>query len=199
MTSLSPRELEVLQNTEFLRTKAQAFNKIVNLLELVEQDLEQLIQASTFRFPEGTLDLPGKISRGEKYRGLPYLVLDLPRKFQADSTFAFRTIFLWGDSFSNTFQLAGDDLDHYRRVLKTGIWNLKDLGFWVCHNQSEWEHHFGPDNYVQLENLNTDHWQQIIEHQPFLKLARRIEISQWKELSSFSTSTFDLVLKCIEH
>jgi len=198
MIDLSPRELEILHDREFLKTKAQVTAKILELLRQVEKELHTLIQASPFQFPQGTLDQSGKISRGEKYRGLPYLVLDYPRKFQTQSTFAYRTIFLWGDSFSNTLHLAGEDLDSCRASLKTKIENLRGQDFFVCNNKSQWEHHFGPDNYVRLDDLEKKDCQDLIDHQPFVKFARKLELSRWKDLCSYSTKTFKLVLECME-
>jgi len=199
MTDLSPRELEVLMDTEFLRTKAQVTGKIVDLLGKVEEDLMSFVQGSSFSFPQGVFDFTGKISRGDKYRGLPYLVLDFPRKFEVKSTFAFRTIFLWGDSFSNTLHLSGNDLDSFRAAIKKNTQILIDHDFWVCINQNQWEHHFGSDNYLPMTDIGEKTWADLIEHQPFVKLARRIELDRWKDLRSFSTSTFDLVLKCLAH
>lgn len=196
MTDLSPRELEVLYDSEFLRTKAQVTIKVQDLLGQVERELQALIRASSFPFPPGALDQSGKISRGEKYRGLPYLVLDYPRRFQPHSKFAYRTIFLWGDSFSNTLHLAGEDLNSYRGSLKTGIGNLRGKDFFICNNASQWEHHFGPDNYVPLDDIQRKDCERLID-QPFLKLARKLEISSWKELCSYSTTTLDLVLECL--
>jgi len=48
-----------------------------------------------------------KISRGENYLGLPYLVLDYPRLFRPDAVLAIRTFFWWGHFFSSTLQLSG--------------------------------------------------------------------------------------------
>jgi hypothetical protein len=52
--------------------------------------------------------LNGKISRGENYQLLPYIILDYPSYFSRNNIFAVRTMFWWGNFFSITLHLSGD-------------------------------------------------------------------------------------------
>ena len=49
-----------------------------------------------------------KISKGENYKDLPYVMLDYPRCFQKEKTIAIRTFFWWGNFFSINLQLSGE-------------------------------------------------------------------------------------------
>ena len=85
-------ELEILNNTHFLTVKNQINKKVVGLLSEIEQGIKKIIDESTFDFPEGTITRTGKISKGEQYEGLPYYVLDYPRKFTSKDVFAYRVM-----------------------------------------------------------------------------------------------------------
>ena len=58
-----------------------------------------------------------KISKGENYRGLPYVMLDYPRLFGREEVLAIRTFFWWGHGFSVTLHLKGG----YRERISAGI------------------------------------------------------------------------------
>ena len=102
---ISEKELKVLQGTDFLLTKAAVLEKIYKLLEDTRSKLIKNVKSTNFSFPDGTDIVTGKISRGENYRNLPYMVLDYPTLFTNESSFSFRTMFWWGNFFSSTLHL----------------------------------------------------------------------------------------------
>src|SRR5450755_2986522 len=53
------------------------------------------------------LETPPRISKGENYKGLPWVVLDYPRAFGRLDVLAVRTLFWWGNYFSVTLHLKG--------------------------------------------------------------------------------------------
>jgi len=65
---LTEKELSILQDTDFLLTKATAINKIYKLLELTRESIKRSVKNSKFSFPDGTDLLNGKISKGENYK-----------------------------------------------------------------------------------------------------------------------------------
>ena len=74
----------------------------VKLRELVQENVNR-----GFNLPEEVLIQSPKISRGENYNGLPYVMLDYPRCFGKEDVFAMRTMFWWGNFFSITWHLKG--------------------------------------------------------------------------------------------
>ena len=94
--TLSPKELELVNDTGWILTKNAIIAKVYALFgQLSEQygtALEQhpyLLQGETsFRSP--------KIAKGEQYEGLPWVMLDHPRCFTGSDTFAIRSFFLVG-------------------------------------------------------------------------------------------------------
>ncbi|MBS1654980.1 MAG: hypothetical protein JSU05_09055, partial [Bacteroidetes bacterium] len=73
---LSAHELELIQNAEWILTKNTILEKVKLLFEqLQEPFLQELKKLTTL--PEEVAAPSPKISKGENYKGLPYLVLDV--------------------------------------------------------------------------------------------------------------------------
>src|SRR4051812_8041543 len=103
---LSPEELRLVQNTEWILTKREIIKKIYDLFGEVHNVMRKEISENPDLFPQNIIGRSGKISKGENYRGLPYLILDYPASFERDNAFALRTMFWWGNFFSVTLHLS---------------------------------------------------------------------------------------------
>ena len=66
------------------------------------------IQVQSLRLPEAVIQSSPKITRGENYQLLPYVILDYPRCFQKEQVFAIRTMFWWGKGISITLHVSGN-------------------------------------------------------------------------------------------
>src|SRR5688572_33065082 len=99
---LSPAELELFSDAQVILTKNSIIQKTVALLSHVQEVL--LPQAPSFI--QATSPSP-KISKGENYKGLPYVILDYPRIAKAQDLFFIRSMFWWGQLFSSTLQVSG--------------------------------------------------------------------------------------------
>ena len=185
------REFQIIHDQEFLLAKSKALSKVDDLLSKVRSELKLAMKDYSLMHPELPIFKSSKISRGENYLGLPYLVLDYPAVFSAEDTFAFRTMFWWGNFFSSTLHIQGKSLDIYRERIIEKIDLLAQLEIFICINKSPWEYHFGKDNY---ELLTTKHIQ-FIGKCNFLKLSKRIELDDWKALPKLSTHFLSQLLK----
>ena len=81
-----------------------------------------------------------KVSRGENYRGLPWVMLDYPRVFGRADVLAIRTFFLWGHGFSVTLHLKGVYQELYLPVIRSRREELAAAGFHVGVSDDEWQH-----------------------------------------------------------
>jgi len=183
--SLTDHELHILQDTDFLRTKARALSKVEVLLTRTREALESVVADSSLYFPHGARLAGGKIARGENYRGLPYRVLDQPALLTADDIFAFRTMFWWGHFFSATLHLQGLSLERYRNGLMDQLEELAAGGLYLSVGPTPWEYHYGRDNYVLIQPAHRAH----LERCSFLKLSRRLELGEWKRLPEFAAAS----------
>jgi hypothetical protein len=189
---LSQKELEYLQNTDFLLTKSQITQKLTAALGQVQGNLKKFILDNHLILPQ-TLDYQvGKISKGEKYRDLPYLVLDFPKLFKPKQIWAFRTMVWWGNFASCTLHLQGEIWQNYQAHFSQNCQILHHQGVYLGINAEPWEYHFEKDNYIMWDDLNDFERLEIIKNHPFLKISRQLPIAQIADLEAFSLSSFQL-------
>ncbi len=103
---LSPEEWQLVQNSAWILTKHAVIDKVYRLFGHLAQHMQQLL-AQPHGLPEAVLLHSPKISKGEQYGRMPWVVLDYPRCFGKEDVFAIRTFFWWGHYFSSTLHLKG--------------------------------------------------------------------------------------------
>ena len=175
---LSSKEMELVTNADWILTKNTIIEKAKNLFgELQEMMTEDLGRVLTHNYTK----VPPKISKGENYRGLPYLILDYPRLFEKENIFAVRTMFWWGNFFSITLHMAGSykKQDEEKCILAYPV--FRDNDFFICINKEQWEHHFDPSNYALVKNLSQMEWKKIISENSFIKIANKHPLHHWND------------------
>ena len=196
--NFSAREISYLQNTDFLLTKREIMQKAKQLM----RESEKLIGKDIPRFqkvlPEGTLTKAGKLSKGENYQGLPYVVLDYPRNFSKVNVFAFRTMFWWGHHFSATLHLQGEYFSQNKQTLVDNFAQLQAAGYYVCVHDTPWEYHYEFENYQPLANFSTDSFRTELEKRMFTKLSRKFPLEAWAELPLFASESFGQLMGYLE-
>src|SRR4051812_10400669 len=110
---LSKNELEMVTSSEFILTKNRIVEKVYRLFGLLSEDYKNILQEYATALPAEVFASSPKIYKGENYLNLPYLMMDYPRVFLKDDTFAIRCFFWWGNYFSITLQLSGKFLRHF--------------------------------------------------------------------------------------
>lgn len=190
--SLSKNELKLVIDAEILLTKNRIIQKVYELFRGLCEDYEQILEANSL---DNANLLTGKISRGENYKGLPYVILDYPRQFGKLDVFAIRTFFWWGHFFSITLQLSGEHLFKYAANIDNAI--SKDLfdGWFVSCGESPWEHHFDQDNYLPFQREKDYHLLNL----SFLKIAKKIPLGQWDEVENFLKENFTFFIKVLSN
>ncbi len=197
LPQLNKEELLCITDKEFLLTKASATKKIQNILGETEKELVRLIRDKDAAYPPGTFLKTGKISKGENYLGLPYLMLDYPRLFSDENTFAFRTMFWWGNFFSCTLQLSGEFLEANRTTIETRIESLTQLGVYVGINDDPWKYHLDEDNYQLLDVINLKGIKNIIREKKTLKVTRMLPLDEYSKLPEFASNTYQMFSRLV--
>jgi hypothetical protein len=182
---LSIEELALVTNAELILTKNRIIQKVYELFgELSE---EYKLRSSTF--DETILSIPPKISKGENYLGLPWVMLDYPRKFSKTDVLAVRTFFWWGNFFSITLQLQGNYHQRFSNAVQTKL--IKD-DWWVCSDSSDaWQHHFDPAYYIPFTSAAQ------LDKLPFIKLAKKIPLQQWDNSFRFLSNTYTEIAEAL--
>ena len=178
---LSQKEMEMVINAEWILTKNAILKKANHLLENLLAKQQECVKNYTIKLPAVVLQSSPKISKGENYKGLPYVVLDYPKNFSASTILAIRTMFWWGNFFSVTLQLSGNDKKESAEKLMASYGVLKERGYYCCVNDGPWEHHFERDNYIPITDLSKNDFRELITEKPFIKLANKISLSCWDE------------------
>jgi hypothetical protein len=162
---LSPEEMRLVMEPGWILTKNSIIKKVVGLFAGLSEEyraaLEGLASDPTANAPNpaaqaapaamaavaGSPFGSPKISKGENYQGLPYVMLDYPRLFGREDVLAIRTFFWWGHSFSVTVHLKGTYRDRYLPVLQQRWADLAAAGFHVGISEDEWRHEHVPETY----------------------------------------------------
>ena len=178
---LSPEEAALITRADWILTKNSVIEKTKQLLADLQTEQHHLFQSCSSLFPEEIINSSPKISKGENYKGLPYLVLDYPRYFSKEDAFAIRTLFWWGNFFSSTLHLSGIYKKQYEEKIINSFESLKEKEFSACINKDQWEHHFDPDNYQTLHAFTAAEFEKLIREKPFIKLSKKISLQQWND------------------
>ena len=194
---LLPFEIELVSDTAFILTKNAILKKINSFLSSIEEHQKEILRKYPGVLPDEIISTSSKISRGENYKGLPWLVLDHPRNFEKNNVVAIRTMFWWGNFFSVTLQLSGKPKERLQENILRSIstQNLQD--FYLCINENEWEHHFESENYKKIQDLSSSEIENIIITKPFLKLAINFSIHQFDKMEENLNRSFELLIRLL--
>jgi len=177
---LSKVERELVADAGWILTKNSILEKVKELLgEIQVMYRKQLEQFSGL--PAGIAESSPKISRGENYRGLPWLVLDYPRCFGQQDIFAIRTMFWWGHFFSLTLHLSGKYKKAYGPAIISSFDSLAVNRYFICVNEDAWQHHFEKSNYMPVDETGYTDFQAVVTKKTFIKLAVKTPLEQWND------------------
>jgi hypothetical protein len=195
---LSPKEMELVLNADWILTKNSILLKASQLLGrvLIHQQ-DHLLQADTV-LPADVLRIPPKISKGDNYKGLPYLVLDYPRYFHHSGVFAIRTFFWWGNFFSVTLHLAGYYKQLFAPVLLKALPVLQQQEFYCCVHTDQWQHHFEEDNYLPAAAISDSFFIDTISNNSFIKLAKKIPLEKWDDAEDMLPAIYGQLISLLK-
>lgn len=193
---LSGLEMELVNNTEWIFTKQLIIKKVYQLLGQLHDDYKKVVEKQKPYLPKMLLQPGGKISKGENYQGLPYVILDYPALFNKENIFAVRTMFWWGNFFSISLHLSGENFWPVPNFLDA-LTFLRERDFSISVNESQWHHHFHPSNFVKIDELSPDNLNKLT-HKSFLKIAKKTQLTEWNSASVFLKETFEEIMEFIK-
>ena len=190
--NLSELESTLISNPEWILVKNQILQKVTRLFaELAELYLSNPTNSN---LPEEIISIPPKISKGDQYKGLPYLVLDFPRFFDKKHVFAIRTFFWWGNYFSATIHLKG----RYRELYAEKILNMMS-----GNQKTEWMINISEEEWIH-DLAETEHWIKFsafdrdkVKNSDLFKISASTPILQWDEAGSFLSEIHALYMGAI--
>ena len=201
---LSKEEMALVSDPGWILTKnsimARAVELMAGLSERLTPDLDKLrhwmVTQSAGFIPPANWDTP-KISKGENYLGLPYVMLDYPRLFTREHVLAIRTMFWWGHYFSVTLHLKGRYKEMFLPVIERRTQELADAGFHISISEDEWRHELTVENYRPLSEAASYKLQAASEGHPFLKLSATCGLDKWNDAPEVLMGLFQLLIDCL--
>jgi hypothetical protein len=184
--SLSAFEYQLVTDETFILTKNSIIQKVYSLFGNLSDEYNSYLQ-----------QMPGapspKISKGENYKGLPYVMLDHPRIFSNDDVLAIRSLFWWGKYFSCTLQLKGIYRERYEHNI-IHAWQQESFkDFFVSDGVDEWNHDV-QHGYTKVTNITTP----SITSLPWIKLVAVHSLHEWETAEHFLRETVQRYAQLIQ-
>jgi len=188
------KELSALHETELFRLKYLLIDKVVVQFNHLSPKVKEVLEKH--HLPAEIAKARVRIFRGDNYKHLPYAVMDYPALYTRENSFAYRTMFWWGNFFSCTLYLHGTYLELYRKNLQQGIHELKGKDFYFCVNETPWQYYYEKDNYIAVDELlkKKGAAEKLIGERGFLKLSRYVKITEWKKVNQLCIDSLGLLL-----
>lgn len=195
---LSASEMELVCNKEWILTKLIIIDKVYELFGTLAKQMQLRTWILKERLPTQATNSNPKISKGENYQSLPYVMLDYPRHFTRESALAIRTLFWWGNFFSINLHLAGECKVKATPLLKASFKTLQLKGYSICTHTDPWQHHFDVNNFIPLAMITASEFSSILEREPFLKIAKQITLQQWDAAPVFLENHFNEMIMLLQ-
>lgn len=188
----SKEERSVIENRDFILVKKDAISKTCQNFNLLRNTLAEIVRSTQIEFPENTDITTGKTAKGESFKSLPYVVLDYPKLFSKESVFAFRSMFWWGNFFSFTLHLQGKALEQFRSALEKNSEAIsRESDTFLCVNKHPWDYRYHKENYTPVSNLSIEELHTMFRSKDFIKISRKIPLSENEKLISEGRSAFE--------
>jgi len=193
---LSHAEMQLMCDADVILTKNSVLQKTTALLERVQEAQVNYQKEKETFLPADVFAVPPKISRGENYEGLPWLVLDYPRLFTRSDTFAIRTFFWWGRFFSCTLQLSGFYKSLFQPKIIEAYPQLAPAHF-IGIGTDPWQHHFNKENYKPIAELTQKEMETFVTEHSFIKIATQFPLSSWPQADALLLQSWQTYLQLL--
>lgn len=184
---LSSEERQLLLDEGFILTKRSILSKTEKLFgDLSEVFRQQVLEKNMHN--KDFMQFTPKLARGENYKGLPWVMLDYPRLFTKTDICAIRCFFWWGHYCSITLHLSGYYQERYQARVFDFLQDDKDRDWMFSVAKDPWQHEISDAHYHsgdQVQELLNE-WQLS----PYLKIAKKIPLTQWDQLDDFFTENY---------
>ena len=186
---LTKEEQALAANADLLLTKNKIIQAVYELFGKLAEEYKATI-ASTL--PADITRMHPKISRGENYLGLPWVMLDYPRYFSGADGFAIRTMFWWGHYFSLHLLLQGNKMQWLNEPQL-----LQANGWYFSTGTNPWQHQFDAASSIPATNVS----KAVVLKQAdngFYKLSIYLPLQEWDNAEVFFKKHFAAALQLIK-
>ncbi|MBZ4189867.1 hypothetical protein [Niabella beijingensis] len=196
--SLSPEEHAIVADPEIILTKNGVLQKIRGALDALYGWQLEFLKEKAAWFPPSLLANSGKVSKGENYNGLPYVVLDYPRNFRQGHIFAVRSMFWWGRQVSTTLHVSGEWQAYFLPRLVAGFELLKTGPYHLSYSGNEWEHDVQGESHLPFTEVTAAQWELLLKEKTFIKITAVAPISQLERAPDLWRNAFRELMELLE-
>lgn len=190
---LTTEESALVENASWLLTKHRIIGKVYGVFGALTDTYGELLRGYASVIPEEVIAVSPKIYKGEQYRQLPYVMLDHPRYFKHDDTFAVRSFFWWGNSFSIHLLLGGKYKTMFEEKIQGHIADGSLASWYVGVSEDPWQHHFEQDNYLPVQEMRNA----VLHRGNYFKLGLWHPVGDWKGAYNFFVGGYKQLLEVL--
>lgn len=174
---LSSAEMELMQDAEIILTKNRILEKMKALLEEVQEKQFDFVKKN--KLTAEVFKVSPKISKGENYLGLPYLILDYPRYSSENNVFFIRTMFWWGKFFSCTLHLSGSSKAKFKVGIQNSYYRLQP--YYISISEHQWAHHLEEPDYRKIGSMDKLQFDECCDNFNHTKIAGSHSLTEWEK------------------
>lgn len=175
---LSHTELEMVTNAELILTKNRIIQKVMQLFGEVSAAAQSSLANGLLNDLPEVQAIGPKISKGEQYQELPWVMLDYPRLFSNQHVLAIRCFFWWGHYVSIVLHLKGAYVQQHREALQASVW---DAGTLFDTGHDEWNNDLTHPDFQPIQQVPAAVWHE----RSYIRIATKIPLSEWDRIESF--------------
>ncbi|MEY2830235.1 MAG: hypothetical protein RIQ33_2093 [Bacteroidota bacterium] len=192
MKILSETEISAWNNSNIFKVKQNVIQCIceanANTIDEIKNLNPNLFNSFRFKNP--------KISKGENYLNLPWVMADYPAYFDAENIFAYRMFYLWGTEINFFMLLKGDFLKHYQPTILSQIKNNIFENIFIYMGDDAWKHTID-EPYQPIKQIKIEQIIAQINSYGFLKLAVNYSPDQINNIENLGFEAWQLYYKLL--
>ena len=186
---LSEEEMQLVRNKGWILTKQKITAGVYDIFGGVSEKMQQWVQNNK-TIPAAINHLSAKISKGEQYESLPYVVLDYPRYFSREDVFAIRTFFWWGNYFTSTLHIKGRYKDELIKKIRSAITMGKFDNCYLSLTGNEFDFNVEGSSYQLIQKENHQAMAAAMVRASFIKISTRISFDEWNRSGEMLWESF---------
>lgn len=191
---LSKEESALVLDPHWILTKRSIMEKVGGLLGLLADEYRLQSGSSDQLPPEARAGNP-KLSRGENYKGVPYMVLDYPSLWDREHVFAVRTMFWWGNYFSLCLHLKGRYREQFAPAVLAAL-ERSSRQWFLAVGGNEWSHDITEDGYACTCELSQEQWA-AAGTLNFFKAVFVVPLEKWDDADTLLAEGYGEIMKWI--
>lgn len=194
----SKDELDLVKNSSWILTKNLIIDKIVEGMGELSVRMTEMVATMDLYFDEVIKNAGPRISRGERYQGLPWLVLDYPRTFGKQDIFAIRCFFWWGRHFSISIHCRGKYLPELTRGILANTDPLREGNYFLSTTGDEWVHDLEANPHQSIKFFRKDQLAEKLDKPQFIRLGCLIPLDQWNVMEEKLFKEFEVLIETMK-